>query len=46
MPKYNTIINELNWLLNKGNNAYLPNVIKTMITNPNNGVFWFLPQAG
>jgi hypothetical protein len=46
MLKYNTIINELNWLLNKGNNAYLSNVIETPITNSDNGIFWFLPQAG
>jgi hypothetical protein len=30
-----------NWLLNKGDNAYLPNVIETPITNPDNGIFGF-----
>jgi len=32
-----------NWLLNKGDNAYLPRIIKTPITIPDNGVFLFLP---
>jgi hypothetical protein len=32
-----------NWLLNKGDNAYLASIIETPITNPENGVFWFLP---
>jgi hypothetical protein len=30
-----------NWLLNKGDNAYLLNVIETPITNPDNSVFGF-----
>jgi hypothetical protein len=30
-----------NWLLNKGDNAYLPSIIETSIKNPNNGVFGF-----
>jgi hypothetical protein len=30
-----------NWLLNKGDNAYLPSVIETPITTPDNGVLVF-----
>jgi hypothetical protein len=29
--------------LKKGDNAYLPSIIETLITNPDNGVFGFLP---
>jgi hypothetical protein len=35
-----------NWLLNKGDNAYLPNIIETPIMNPNNSISGFyLEQA-
>jgi hypothetical protein len=30
-----------NWLLNKGDNAYLASIIETLITTPNNGIFGF-----
>jgi hypothetical protein len=30
-----------NWLLNKGDSAYLPNIIETLITNPDKGIFDF-----
>jgi hypothetical protein len=30
-----------NWLLNKDDNAYLPSIIETLITNPDNGIYWF-----
>jgi hypothetical protein len=30
-----------NWLLNKGDNAYLPSIIETPIMNPNNSIFGF-----
>jgi hypothetical protein len=33
-----------NWLLNKGDNAYLPKIIETPIMTPDNDVFLFLPK--
>jgi hypothetical protein len=30
-----------NWLLNKGDNTYLPSIIETLITHPDNGIFGF-----
>jgi hypothetical protein len=30
-----------NWLLNKGDNAYLLSIIETPIMNPNNSIFGF-----
>jgi hypothetical protein len=30
-----------NWLLNKGDNTYLPSVIEAPIMTPDNGVFGF-----
>jgi hypothetical protein len=30
-----------NWLLNKDDNTYLPSIIETLITTPENGFFGF-----
>jgi hypothetical protein len=30
-----------NWLFNKDDTVYLPSIIETLITNPDNGIFDF-----